>query len=174
MSKFRAITRIQSIVIHCSATPNGRWTTVEEIDGWHKKRGFKRNPELAGNHMPHLGSIGYHHVIYANGATANGRRYCETGAHTLDYSYPKGDGRRYQYNNNSIGICMVGTDKFSAEQWDSLAILVRELRKDHPSIARVFGHRVVNPNKTCPGFDVAKWLIGRMKAPINHTLELSS
>ncbi|MEW4983089.1 MAG: N-acetylmuramoyl-L-alanine amidase [Cycloclasticus sp.] len=171
MSKFRAITRIQSIVIHCSATPNGRRTTVEDIDDWHKNRNFKRNPELAGNHMPHLGSIGYHHVIYANGATGNGRRYCETGAHTLDVSYPKGDGRRYQYNNNSIGICMVGTDLFSFEQWETLRVLIKALKDEFPSITKVIGHRSINPNKTCPGFNVKTWLSGGMLAPAMHILE---
>lgn len=172
MSRFRPITRITSMVIHCSATPNGRWTTVEEIDSWHNKRGFKRNEELAGHHMPHLKSIGYHHAIYTSGAVANGRRYCETGAHALDLRYPKGDGRRYRWNNESIGVCMIGTDQFSFEQWESLRILVQASKKEFPGL-KVIAHHQVNAHKTCPGFDVAAWLRAGMIAPALHILEVN-
>ena len=41
---------INEIIVHCSATPEGRHTTVEEINSWHKQNGWK--------------SIGYHYVIY--------------------------------------------------------------------------------------------------------------
>jgi len=34
--------QINTIVIHCSATPNGRWTTAPDIDRWHDDRGFER------------------------------------------------------------------------------------------------------------------------------------
>ena len=31
---------INKIVIHCSASPNGREDTAEDIHRWHKERGF--------------------------------------------------------------------------------------------------------------------------------------
>lgn len=34
--------RIDTLIIHCAATPNGRWTSVLDIDYWHKQAGFKR------------------------------------------------------------------------------------------------------------------------------------
>ncbi len=41
--------KIDSIIIHCSATKAGQDFTVMDIDGWHRKRGFN--------------GIGYHYVI---------------------------------------------------------------------------------------------------------------
>lgn len=34
---------INGIIIHCAATPNGRWHNVHEIDKWHQERGFARD-----------------------------------------------------------------------------------------------------------------------------------
>ena len=47
---------INQIIIHCTATKAGRKTTVEEIDRWHRARGFR--------------CIGYHYVIYLDGTVA--------------------------------------------------------------------------------------------------------
>ena len=33
---------IDTILIHCSATPAGKDFTVADIDGWHRARGFDR------------------------------------------------------------------------------------------------------------------------------------
>ena len=46
--------KIDEIIIHCAATPEGKHFTVADIDAWHKKRGFK--------------CIGYHFVIYLDGS----------------------------------------------------------------------------------------------------------
>ena len=32
--------KITEIIVHCSATPEGKAFTVADIDAWHKKRGF--------------------------------------------------------------------------------------------------------------------------------------
>jgi N-acetyl-anhydromuramyl-L-alanine amidase AmpD len=109
-----------------------------------------------------LPSIGYHYVILANGVVATGRHVDEIGAHVQGF------------NRASIGICMVGTDAFSTEQWRALRRLVDALRMTYPA-ARVVGHRDLSPDrdgdgkversewtKTCPGFDVASWLVGAM------------
>ena len=165
--------RITEIIIHCSASPNGQWTTVEDIDAWHATRGFQRNPALIGANQPDLKSIGYHYVIYTNGAVVIGRGEAEIGAHCL------------AHNAQSIGICVVGTDQFSANQWRSLAALVRGLRERLPSIQAVLGHRDTSPDKngdgviegyewlkTCPGFDMADWLRRNMEPPPLHILPM--
>lgn len=162
---------ITSIAIHCAATPNGRSlfrgtpgardfkTPVEEINRWHLERGFKRNPAAVARHNPRLCCIGYHYVIYTNGALATGRAESEVGAHVLGH------------NVNSIGVCLVGTDRFTRAQWATLAELVRGLQKRYPN-ARVMGHRdYPNVHKTCPGFDVRAWMDGGMAAPADHVLE---
>ena len=74
--------KIKEIIIHCSATREGRNYTVADIDRWHRERGFF--------------SIGYHFVIYRDGSIHVGRSVEEVGAHC------KG------HNTVSIGVCYIG------------------------------------------------------------------
>lgn len=119
----------------------------------------------------HLLHIGYHYVINISGTLETGRPLTETGAHCAEKAP---DGR--VYNSFSIGVCMSGTDKFSEAQWETLASLVSTLQKLIPYLI-VLGHRDTSPDrnrdgiiqksewvKTCPGFDVSKWL-GMGKRP---------
>jgi len=144
------------IVIHCSATPNGEAVGALEIDSWHRKRGFRRAEAARLQFNPALLAIGYHFLVLPNGHLASGRGLDEQGAHCLGH------------NKNSIGICMIGTDKFSRSQWSSLAMLVRNLSNKYP--LDVMGHRDLSPDvdrdgevepwewlKTCPNFDAAAW-----------------
>jgi N-acetylmuramoyl-L-alanine amidase len=149
--------RIDLIIIHCADTPNGRTlytgkagdknfvTPVQEIDGWHRARGFKRMPQWRAKQNQNLTSIGYHFVIYTRGAVATARHVDEIGAHVQGY------------NATSLGICLIGRDQFSIEQWNALKSLVEGLQKQYPQ-ARVVGHYSLSKAKTCPNFDVAEWL----------------
>ena len=49
--------KIDKIIVHCAATPEGKDFTVQHIDGWHRQRGFR--------------CIGYHYVIYRDGSVAD-------------------------------------------------------------------------------------------------------
>jgi N-acetyl-anhydromuramyl-L-alanine amidase AmpD len=141
---------INKIIIHCSATPEGRVVTVSDIDRWHKRRGLKK--------------IGYHYAIYLDGTVHKGREISETGAHVT--------GR----NSNSIGICYIGgldqggkpCDTRTPEQKAALITLVADLKVRFPN-ASVLGHRDYSPDlngngiidnwewmKACPCFDVKK------------------
>lgn len=71
--------KIKEIIIHCSATKEGRNFTVADIDRWHRERGMR--------------CIGYHFVIYRDGSIHVGRAIEEVGAHC------KG------HNSISIGVC---------------------------------------------------------------------
>lgn len=124
---------INKIVIHCSASPNGGLIRAEDIHNWHVKKGWD--------------GIGYHYVICADGTLEYGRPEYWIGAHT------KG------HNSSSIGICLIGIDAYSTQQWITLDALVGKLIKNHEGI-KVIGHNEVS-NKTCPGFDVQKWLQAR-------------
>lgn len=140
---------IRHIIIHCSASKNGdSRVTLERIDDWHRARGFRK--------------IGYHYVIEVDGLMRAGRGESEIGAHV--------EGS----NADSIGVCMVGTDRFSPAQWQQLDSIVRHLKDAYPA-ADVKGHRDYSPDKngdgivqrwewlkTCPGFDVADWLAAGM------------
>ncbi len=161
---------VDLIVIHCSASPNGAHVTSEQIDAWHQARGLHRDPAQIGFNEPKLKHIGYHYVIGVQGVCRMGRAEREIGAHV------------FGFNRKSIGICMVGTDRYTRSQWDTLKGLVTGVLQRHPG-ARVAGHRDLSPDvngdglvqrwewlKTCPGFDVATWLAGGMAPLAEHTL----
>lgn len=127
---------INKIIIHCSATPEGREHTVADITSWHKARGFA--------------TIGYHYVIYLDGTIHEGRPEEQMGAHTTGQ------------NQNSIGICYIGgtdakgnpKDTRTDKQKVALIALVKELKERYPK-ASVHGHCEFAA-KACPSFDVKK------------------
>lgn len=127
------VSKIKKLIIHCSATPNGRAHTAEDIHRWHLERGWD--------------GIGYHYVIRVNGKLENGRPEYWTGAHAS------------MHNKESIGVCLIGTDEFSPEQFETLENLVREKMIEYDGI-KVIGHNEVS-NKSCPGFNVQWWLKSR-------------
>lgn len=128
---------IKEIIVHCSATPEGKDYTVNQIDQWHRQRGFD--------------CIGYHYVIYRDGTVHKGRDEQRIGAHC------KG------HNANSIGVCYIGgcatdgktpKDTRTAAQKAALVKLLRELRQRYPK-AIIHGHRDFAA-KACPSFDATK------------------
>jgi N-acetylmuramoyl-L-alanine amidase len=150
--------RITHLIIHCAATPNGKPFTAEDIDRWHRERGFRRDPALIGHHEPKLQSIGYHYVIYLNGVVRCGRSEQEVGAHVQGM------------NSKSLGVCLIGTDQFTPVQWETLRKHVEAIRKRFPNII-VAGHRQFAA-KACPGFDVPAWWKGGMEPVAGHILDV--
>lgn len=125
--------KITEIIIHCADTPASMDIGVEEIDQWHKARGWD--------------SCGYHYVIRRNGKVEYGRDENEVGAHA------------YGHNHNSLGVCLVGGKpdcNYTAAQWKALEELVWDLMSDYPD-AVVLGHRDVS-RKDCPMFDARAWV----------------
>ena len=131
--------RITEIIIHCSATPEGKDFTVEDIRRWLLARKFA--------------DIGYHYVIKRDGTVDKGRDEEEVGAHAQGY------------NTGSIGICLAGgTNKagkaennFTPEQFKALEAKLEELLKRYPK-AEILGHRdLAGVKKDCPSFDVRSW-----------------
>ena len=60
--------RIEEIILHCSATPEGRDVGVEEIRRWHVKGNGWRD-------------VGYHFVVRLDGSVETGRPLRVAGAH---------------------------------------------------------------------------------------------
>ena len=138
--------KINEIIIHCTATPEGRHVTVADVDNWHRERKFN--------------GIGYHYMIYLDGSIHQGRPIEKIGAHCSDH------------NRYSIGVCYVGglakngkttKDTRTPEQKKALAKLLAELHQRFPS-ATLHGHREfvcqrkkkdagMFAAKTCPSFD---------------------
>lgn len=129
--------KITEIIVHCSATPEGKDFTVADITRWHKQRGFR--------------TIGYHYVVYRDGSVHTGRQESEIGAHCTGH------------NACSIGICYIGgvaddgktaKDTRTPEQRKALLMLLRRLLAKYPN-AKIHGHRDFAA-KACPSFDATK------------------
>lgn len=124
---------ITELIVHCTATREGKEYTVDTIRQWHKQRGFS--------------DIGYHYVIHLDGSVENGRSVCIAGAHCVGH------------NTKSIGICYVGgldadgnpKDTRTKEQRIALKTLLVSLKIIYPG-AKIYGHCDFAA-KACPCFD---------------------
>ena len=128
--------KINKIILHCSATPEGRHHDVADIRRWHLKRGFN--------------DIGYHYLIHIDGTVEEGRPLNKQGAHCSGQ------------NRGSIGICYVGgmskdmkkaKDTRTQAQKDSLIKLMHELIYKYNKDMTIHGHNEY-ANKSCPSFIV--------------------
>jgi hypothetical protein len=141
--------KINWLVIHESDTPNGEIHTVYDIDEWHKDRGFCRSLSNRKLFNPTLSSIGYQYVIYIDGSLHTGRSEEEVPAAVE------------KHNHDSINICLIGKGKYTQAQWDCLKNLIESLKTKYPT-SFVVGHCYFDTakaqGKTCPDFDVVKWV----------------
>lgn len=125
--------KIDEIIIHCTATPEGRDYTAAQIDAQHRAQGWN--------------CIGYHYVVGLDGTITPGRDIAQPGAHCRGH------------NTRSIGVCYVGgcdlrmrpKDTRTDAQKLALRQLLTELRRRWPGAA-VRGHRDFAA-KACPSFD---------------------
>ena len=135
---------IHYLVVHCSATPEGRDHTAKDIDLWHRQRGFNE--------------IGYNYIIRLDGTIEQGRDVDKIPAHVEGY------------NKDSIGICYIGgcephgqlvknqviyqaKDTRTPAQKEALIKLLKELKKLYPD-AMIQGHRdFLGVKKACPCFN---------------------
>lgn len=135
--------KIDTIFIHCAATPEGKDFTTTDIRAWHKARGFT--------------DVGYHYVVYRDGTVALGRPIGQVGAHVSGH------------NTGSIGVCYIGgvsadgkvaKDTRTKAQTSSLLWLTQQLVKKF-NVKRIRGHSEV-ANKACPSFNVQTDPLGKL------------
>jgi N-acetylmuramoyl-L-alanine amidase len=131
--------QIKEIILHCSATREGKAFTASDIDRWHRERGWK--------------GCGYHYVITLDGKVEQGRPEQVVGAHCT--------GR----NSESIGVCYIGgcdmvgksKDTRTPEQKKAMVTLVRQLMQAHGiGIEDVRCHNEFS-SKACPSFSIEKF-----------------
>lgn len=129
--------KIDTIIIHCADTPEGRDDRAADIRRWHKAKGWD--------------DIGYHYVIDLDGTIEPGRPIEKAGAHCVGY------------NANSIGVCYIGgadaqtrkpKDTRTQAQKAALLSLLKYLVAKYPG-AKIYGHRDFSA-KPCPSFDAKK------------------
>lgn len=126
--------KINEIIVHCTATSEGKDFKAADIDRWHRQKGWD--------------GIGYHHVVDLDGTVEPGRPESKVGAHCL------------KHNTNSIGVVYVGglasngktpKDTRTPQQKAALIKLLTELKHKYPG-ATIHGHRDFAA-KACPSFD---------------------
>lgn len=131
---------ITEIIIHCTATAEGKDFTVADIRRWHTTKPPKGNG---------WSDIGYHYIIYRDGSVHEGRDVNIAGAHCTGH------------NTASIGICYVGglakdektpKDTRTLAQKAAILNLLMELRKLYP-YASIYGHNDFDKKKACPSFN---------------------
>ena len=126
---------IDMIVVHCTATKEGKNFDIDDVRMWHKARGWK--------------DVGYHYVIGLDGQCWGGRKEEVVGAHASGY------------NQHSIGVCYVGgldengkpKDTRTQKQKQTMYFLLKELKAKYPK-AVIVGHRDLDKGKSCPCFSV--------------------
>ena len=145
--------RLQYLVIHCTATPEGREVSSDEIRRWHtspapKGRGWR---QVGYTDMFHLD--GRKERLVANNEDANVDPWEITNG-------AKG------YNSISRHIVYVGgidkskkaKDTRTDAQKKAMADYVKDFHRRFPDV-RIVGHRdFPNVAKDCPSFDVSQWL----------------
>lgn len=145
---------MQYLVIHCTATSEGREVTGGEIRHWHCDpvskggRGWKQ--------------VGYTDLIHLDGSVERLVRNNED-ANVDPWEITNGAAG---YNSVSRHIVYAGgcaadgktaKDTRTPQQVKALTDYVRDFHRRYPQI-RIVGHHDLNPGKACPSFDVQKWL----------------
>ena len=122
---------IKFLIVHCSDTGDNNDIDASVIHEMHLDFGWD--------------GIGYHKVIRRSGEIENGRPEFWVGAHV------KG------LNQSSLGVCLVGSKKFTKRQFCSLKKVLQIWKKKYPK-AEILGHKdSTDTSKTCPNFDVKLW-----------------
>lgn len=137
--------QINKIILHCSATQEGKEYDREDIKQWHTQRGFT--------------DIGYHYVILLDGTIQEGRDIRTIGAHCSGH------------NTGSIGICYIGgldengkgKDTRTTEQRIALFQLVDDLLTAYDlTIEDVHAHYEY-AKKLCPCFNIEQFRLEYMR-----------
>lgn len=146
---------LKRLVIHCTATREGREVTGAEIRHWHCDpvskggRGWKQ--------------VGYSDLIHLNGGVENLVKYNEDDIVdpwevTNGAAGYNGTSRHVVYVGGLASDGKTARDTRTAAQKEALKKYVRAFIRQHPG-AEVVGHRdLPGVSKACPSFDVKTWL----------------
>jgi N-acetylmuramoyl-L-alanine amidase len=121
------------LVVHCSATPNNQPINLKALEKDHIERGF--------------GGIGYHAIIQPDGEFEWTRGINEIGCHVAGA------------NSGSIGVCLVGLNRFTPRQFEILRKIYKDLVTLYPSVKpwQIYSHAefasAVAQKKTCPNIN---------------------
>ncbi len=131
--------KINKIIIHCTATPEGRDVTTKDLRRWHvEERGWS--------------DIGYHFFIDLRGNVHECRPIERTGAHTKGHNWDS-IGVAYAGGMSSDGEVSEPKDTRNDAQKDAMIDLLCQLHDAYGGV--ICGHRDFS-SKACPSFDAKK------------------
>ena len=141
--------KLKYLVIHCTATPEGREVSKADIEQWHLvERGWSK--------------VGYSDLIHIDGSLESLIKFDQD--NTID-SWEISNGAR-GFNGISRHVVYVGgteknnigqsKDTRTNEQHYTLEHYVKFMLLRHPYL-KVIGHNELS-NKNCPSFIVGDWL----------------
>jgi N-acetylmuramoyl-L-alanine amidase len=142
------------ITVHCSASPNGQPYPIEDIRAFHLSKGWK--------------DVGYHAVIQPDGELQRGRGLNEAGAHVGNCEGDPWDQPGVHDNEGNIGICLIGEDRFTRQQFDTLRRFISDVSRTYDIRPwRIFCHyqfkSAQKQGKSCPNIEVNRliaWYMG--------------
>ena len=154
--------KLKYLVIHCTATPEYRAVTSDQIRHWHT------DPPPAGRGWK---QVGYTDIVHLDG---NIERFAKNN--------DDGNVDPWEITNGATGINSVSRhivyvgglaadgktakDTRTAEQLDALKLFVTDFIKKFPSV-KVAGHNQFSA-KACPSFNVPRWLVSIGVPPNNR------
>ena len=141
------------VILHCSATKNGRYVSLKKFRQWHITENGWNN-------------IGYHAIFQPDGQVHDYR----DGLRALNVQGAHCRGR----NRSSIGLCLVGTDRFTNAQFVSLRYYLESLDQTYdigPSKLRCHYEfdSARKQGKTCPNMlvgELVAWYSGHCQDSI--------
>ncbi|MBO5660827.1 MAG: N-acetylmuramoyl-L-alanine amidase [Bacteroidaceae bacterium] len=145
--------KLKYLVLHCTATPEGREVSSNDIRAWHT------NPVSKGGRG--WKQVGYTDLIHLNGEI---ERLVDNNEDANVDPWEITNGAK-GYNSISRHVVYVGgvvadgkttKDTRTKAQKAAMEAYVKEFHKRHPNV-RIIGHREVAA-KDCPSFDVQVWL----------------
>ena len=145
--------KLKYLVLHCTATPEGREVSSDDIRAWHT------NPVSKGGRG--WSQVGYTDLIHLNGEV---ERLVDNNEDANVDPWEITNGAK-GYNSISRHVVYVGgvvadgktaKDTRTKAQKTAMEAYVKEFHRRHPNV-RIIGHREVAA-KDCPSFDVQVWL----------------
>ena len=141
--------KLEYLVIHCTATPEGREVTIGDIKQWHlEERGWSK--------------VGYSDMIHIDGCLSNLTPFNQDGRVE---GWELTNGVR-GINSVSRHVVYVGginksmtnaKDTRTKKQKEALELYVKYMILRHPNIL-IAGHNMFS-SKSCPSFNVSDWCL---------------
>lgn len=144
--------QLKYLVIHCTATPEGREVSADEIRRWHTA------PKAAGGRG--WNQVGYTDMIHIDGKV---ERLVRNNEDMQVDAFEVTNGAK-GYNAIARHVVYVGgvdatgkaKDTRTEAQRNALAAYVRDFHARFPQV-RIIGHNEIAA-KACPSFNVQQWL----------------